>query len=109
MQSEFSQLQKESNPVDGLFESVTRCIDYIYDAETTYPAKDHSKEELLTFVESLTDDYFKQITNFFETIPALKHKAVLNCTNKVKRKGKEAKVCNHKEDIELEGLASFFE
>ena len=109
MQSEFSQLQKESNPVDGLFESVTRCIDYIYDAETTYPAKDHSKEELLTFVESLTDDYFKQITNFFETIPVLKHKAVLHCTNKVKRKGKEAKVCNHKEDIELEGLASFFE
>ena len=109
LQKKIASLPDDLKEVELIFKTILTCIDYIYDAETTYPAKDHSKEELLTFVESLTDDYFKQITNFFETIPALKHKAVLNCTNKVKRKGKEAKVCNHKEDIELEGLASFFE
>ena len=109
MQSEFAKLEETSN-IENMFESIIRCIDFIYDAETTYPAKDHSKQELLTFIESLTDEYFKKITHFFDTLPVLKHKTLLHCKNKVKGKGKdkESKVCNHKEDVELEGLASFF-
>tara|TARA_B110000438_G_scaffold166313_1_gene159102 strand:+ start:247 stop:993 length:747 start_codon:yes stop_codon:yes gene_type:complete len=108
MQTEFAKLNEEQSNIENMFESIIRCIDFIYDAETTYPAKDHSKQELLTFVESLTDEYFQKITQFFDTLPVLKHKTVLHCKNKVKGKGKESKVCNHKEDITLEGLASFF-
>ena len=108
MQAEFAKLT-ENNKVDGMFESVIHCIDFIYDKESTYPAKDHSKEELLTFVESLTEEYFQKISHFFETIPALKHTTPLHCKNKIKGKGKESKICNYKEDIVMEGLASFFD
>ena len=108
MQSAFSKLLKEKNEVEGLFESIIQCIDFIYDAEATYPSKDHSEKELLTFVESLTDDYFQKLTQFFDTLPALKHTVALHCKNKIKGKGKEPKVCNHKEDMNLEGLGSFF-
>jgi hypothetical protein len=108
MQTEFQKMTEEKGNVESMFESIIRCIDFIYDAEATYPGKDHSKEELLAFIESLTDEYFKKITFFFDTLPALKHKTALHCKNKIKGKGKEPKVCNHKEDVELEGLASFF-
>jgi len=110
MQTKFGKLAEEKGNVEGMFESITDCIDFIYDNESTYPAKDHSKKELLDFVESLTEEYFLKISQFFETLPTLKHTAQLHCNNKVKGKSKdkESKVCNHKEDIVLEGLASFF-
>jgi hypothetical protein len=108
MQTNFGKLAEEKGNVEGMFESITECIDFIYDKESTYPAKDHSKKELLAFVESLTEDYFLKISKFFETLPTLKHTTKLHCKNKVKSKSKEPKVCNHKEDIVLEGLASFF-
>jgi len=41
-------------------------------------------------------------------MPALKHEIELHCTNKIKGKGKEKKVCGHKEKMMLEGLANFF-
>ena len=44
MQSAFSKLLKEKNEVEGLFESIIQCIDFIYDAEATYPSKDHSEK-----------------------------------------------------------------
>ena len=101
-------MKDDAHNIEAMFESMIYCVDYIYDAESTYPSKDHSKKELLTFIESLTDDYFQKITQFFDTLPALKHTVALHCKNKIKSKGKEPKVCNHKEDMELEGLGSFF-
>ena len=101
----------EENKVDALFQTIIHCIDYIYDEHNTYPAKDHNPKELEEFVESLTDDYFQKISNFFETMPKLQHKTLLKCENKVKSKGKnkETKACGYKEELVLEGLASFFD
>lgn len=106
--------EKDRVVIEGLFETIIQCIDYIYDAESTYPAKDHTKKELTEFLESLNDNQFQEISKFFETSPALKHEVKLHCKNQVKgkeTKGKETKgkVCNYKEEVKLEGLASFFE
>ena len=104
---------KEKNQVDALFFTIIQSIDYIYDKENTYPSKDNTEKEMTDFVESLTDAHFQKISNFFETMPKLKHEIELHCTNKVKskgkEKGKEKKICGHKEKQMLEGLANFFD
>ena len=101
--------QEENKPeVERLFETMTACIDYIYDKETTYPAKDHTEKEMTDFLESLTDTQFQKLSKFFETSPILKHNVELHCKHKVKGKGKEKKECGYKEQITLEGLNSFF-
>ena len=46
LQEMLDDISKDKSQVEGLFETVTRCIDYIYDAETTYPAKDSSPKEI---------------------------------------------------------------
>ena len=96
--------------VEKLFETMIACIDYIYDKDTTYPSKDHTEQEMETFLESLTDNQFQKISKFFETSPILKHDVELHCKNKIKSKGKEKKEkeCGYKEKITLEGLNSFF-
>jgi len=100
---------KDKNKIDTLFHMIINCIDYIYDQENTYPSKDHTETEMIEFVESLTDIHFQKISDFFETMPKLKHEIELHCTNKIKGKGKEKKVCGHNEKQTLEGLANFFD
>lgn len=102
-------IDKIENNIEKIFESILLCIDYIYDKETTYPAIDHTYDELKEFVDSLNEEQFKMISDFFENMPSLKHKTQLHCKNKIKGEGgKKDKVCGYKEDIVLEGLQSFF-
>ena len=109
IQSKLDQYADESD-IEKIFKTIQYCIDYIYDAESTYPAKDHTEQELKDFLESLTDTQFQKISKFFEELPSLKHKVKLECKNKIKGDDKKkAKVCGYKEDVVLEGLASFFD
>ena len=108
LQSKIAQAAKDKSEIEGLFETMTACIDYIYDKETTYPSKDHTEKEMVDFLESLTDNQFQKISKFFETAPVLKHNVELHCKHKVKGKGKEKKECGYKEKMTLEGLNSFF-
>ena len=109
IQKQLVDIQKDATNIEGMFETIIHCVDYIYDAESTYPAKDHTAKELKEFLESLSDTQFQKLSSFFETSPSLKHEVELHCKNKT-GKGKETKkVCNYKEDIVLEGLASFFD
>lgn len=100
----------DENNVTKIFKTILMCIDYIYDAENTYPAKDHTEQEMNEFLESLTDDQFQKISSFFETMPKLKHEVKLICKNKVKGESKKKdKTCGYTEDLVLEGLSSFFD
>ena len=108
LQTKIAQAPDDKPEIEGLFDTMTACIDYIYDKETTYPSKDHTEQEMTTFLESLTDNQFQKLAKFFETSPSLKHDIELHCKNKVKGKGKEKKECGYKEKITLEGLNSFF-
>lgn len=80
-----------------VLKTIISSIDYIYDEESLYYAKDTPKEELIDFVDSLTREQFSQIQNFFENIPKLKKKLDFKC-------GK----CGYSDNIEVEGIQSFF-
>lgn len=83
--------------VDSVIDLAVSCIDFIYDAENVYHAKDSTKEELVEFVESLQSKDMEKIKNFFETSPKIKKHAHFKC-------GK----CGYEEDIMVEGLDGFF-
>jgi hypothetical protein len=82
---------------EKLLELILSCIDYIYDEESIYHAKDSTKEELVEFVDSLPAAAFTKIQDFFETMPKIKHTIHFECPK-----------CTHKEDIVIEGVQSFF-
>ena len=79
------------------FEIVSACIEQVYNEEESWSAKDCTKKELVEFVERLNSSQFKEIEDFFETMPKLSHDIeVENPNTKVKS------------TVVLEGLASFF-
>ena len=87
----------EGNQMDQSFELIGTCIDKIYTEEEVWTASDCTKKELKEFLESMNSSQFKEIENFFETMPKLTH------TIKVKNPNTEKE-----NDVVLEGLASFF-
>ena len=87
----------EGSQMDQSFELIGTCIDKIYTEEEVWTASDCTKKELTEFLESMNSSQFKEIENFFETMPKLTH------TIKVKNPNTEKE-----NDVVLEGLASFF-
>jgi hypothetical protein len=81
------------------FMMVAESIDYIYDSEEEqfYYGHETSKEELIQWVESLSQEQFDKIEVFFNNLPKLKETIKMTC-------GK----CGFNHTIEVEGLESFF-
>jgi hypothetical protein len=87
----------ESVSVDDTFDLIISCIDQIYSEEESWTGSDSTKKELLEFVEQLSSKQFKEVENFFETMPKLSHT--------IKIKNPNTKV---ESEVVLEGLSAFF-
>ena len=87
----------DENQMDQSFQLIGQCIDKIYTADEVWAAADCTKKEVNDFLESMNSNQFKEIENFFETMPKLSHT--------VKVKNPKTKV---ESEVVIEGLASFF-
>ena len=82
-----------------MLEVISSCILQIYEQEgkKVYDPKDQTKKELTEFIEQLNTNQFKDVQNFFNTMPRLKH--VVKVKNPKTKKESE---------ITLTGLNDFF-
>lgn len=87
----------QQSQIETILTLVADSIDYIYDAENVYPAKESSKKELIDFVNDLSQDQFKKLTDFFNSMPKLKHTLKWRCRS-----------CGCDESVDLEGMVNFF-
>ena len=85
------------NAMDQSFDLISSCIGSIYTEEEAWSTEDCTKKEITEFLESMNSSQFKNIENFFSTMPKLSHT--------IKIKNPKTKV---ESDVVLEGLASFF-
>ena len=82
---------------NDIFKMITDCIEYIWDGDEIYKAKDSTKKELNDFIESLSTEQFNKVRKYFESLPRLKHDITWTCTK-----------CDKSAPLVLEGLESFF-
>ena len=83
--------------LDETFNVIMSSIEQIYSEEESWSAKDCTKKELREFVEQLSSKQFKEIENFYVTMPKLSHTMTVTNPN-----------TNVENEVVLEGLASFF-
>lgn len=86
-----------SDDPNSIIETALKCIDYIYDKDNIYYSKDIPKQELDEFIDSLQTKDLEKIKKFFETMPKLKKQVHFKC-----------KKCEYEENINVEGIESFF-
>ena len=97
---EFSALRTmstENNAVDMAFNLVIDSVDYIFDGEQYYYSKETPRNEIIEFIESLSQQQFEKIENFFDELPKLNKKIEVDCSK-----------CGFHHTIEVEGLENFF-
>ena len=97
-------VQKYSSGIEGediksenIFKLIIECIDYIWDGEEIYKAKDSTKKELNDFLDSLSSGQFQKVREFFESMPRLSHDIDWVCPK-----------CEKSKTMTLTGLDSFF-
>ena len=94
-------LLKDFNHISGdkataVFSLIRDSVKEIHFEDKVYNKIDMSKKELDEFIDSLNTQQFKKITNFFDSMPRLRH--VINVVNP------KTKIEN---EIVIEGLQSF--
>ena len=83
--------------VAASFKMIARCIAQNYTDEEAWPGTDYSEKERIEFLDQLNTKQFKEVEQFFDTMPKLSHKMVV----------KNPKTGVHNDRV-LAGLASFF-
>jgi hypothetical protein len=76
---------------------IANSIEYIYDGEQFYYAKEAQPGEMLEFVEGMNQQQFSKVEEFFNNLPKLKETLELDCSK-----------CGFHHKIEVEGLENFF-
>jgi hypothetical protein len=89
---------KDLSETEVMMETILNCIDYIYNDDEIFYAKDVSKKELVEFVEGMNHKQFLNLQQFFETIPKITKDVDFECDK-----------CGYKEKIVLEGIQNFFD
>ena len=88
---------EEMNQFDLATDAIINSIDFIFDADNVYKREDHTKKELVDFIENLSQPQYEKLSTFFETMPKLKHEVTWKCAG-----------CGHEDKVMLEGLSNFF-
>lgn len=86
-----------TDEIDLTFNMIAQSIESVFDGEQYYYAKEQTPQELMEFVESLNQEQFSKIENFFENLPKLKKTLDITC-----------KKCGYQHKIDVEGIESFF-
>lgn len=86
--------------LEGLseFDAIILCIDYIYTGEEVFLAKEQTREELVEFLDSLTQKQIEKIDEvFFRKMPEFKYEFTYKCPT-----------CAHEHSKVVKGLSNFF-
>jgi hypothetical protein len=90
-------MEKADDNLESIFQIVADSVDYIYQGEEIFYAKETPREEIIQFLENLTSEQFAQVNDFFTTMPRIKKDVEYKCP-----------LCGKEHKKTLEGLQSFF-
>ena len=86
----------ELAPSQIVFNLLTNCVTSIRSGDEVHQKADMSRKELDDFIDSFSGEQFEKVTNFFDTMPKIRHTVeITNPKTKVKS------------EVVLEGLENF--
>lgn len=94
--------------VQQLFDVLIDCIECIYTEDEVHNIRDYGRDEVVTFLESLNQDQFQKLQDYFETIPRIEHTVKYTCKNKVRTGEDTSETCGHKGEVKLSTINDFF-
>tara|TARA_E500000318_G_scaffold17035_1_gene17288 strand:- start:215 stop:934 length:720 start_codon:yes stop_codon:yes gene_type:complete len=87
----------QDGSIENVIDAIADCVDFLFDEEQIYDNTTTSKEELIEFIETLSQEQLMKINKFFDTMPQLEHEVEYECAG-----------CGQKDKVTLRGLSDFF-
>lgn len=91
-------ISDRDNVMDRKIKVVANCIDQIIEGKKISSAKDHTKEELIKFVEGMTNEQFQKLEYFVDNFPTFSVKLNTVCPK-----------CGFEHNIDYKDFTSFFQ
>ena len=88
-------VESDEDNAENTFKMINRCIEYVFDNENVY--NDFTEQEMTDWIDTLKQDQFQKIMEFFDNMPKVSHELKWTCSE-----------CKKEETLLLEGLQSFF-
>jgi len=79
------------------FNIIAQSVEYVYDGDQFYYANEVGLDEMVEFIENLSQEQFDKIEKFFDNLPKIRQKIDLKC-----------KKCGFQHHLNVEGLENFF-
>ena len=89
-------LMGDTNETSQIFNMLNKCVQEIHFGDQIFNRVDISEKEITEFIDQMTSEQFESITNFFNTMPKLRHVIMV--------KNPKTQV---ESEVVVEGLASF--
>jgi len=66
-------LKEAKTMTEVIYEMIMNSVEYVFDAEDTYPWSKESRKDKEEFIESLPVDAYEEISRFFDDSPKIEH------------------------------------
>ena len=66
-------IKKAETMTEVTHEMILNSIEYVFDADNTYPWEKESRQDKVDFIESLPVDAFAEIEEYFNSLPVIEH------------------------------------
>lgn len=87
----------DESDIEKALDLLVKSIDKVYQGEKIYNAAEMDPKEVREFIEEMTQEQFKKLFSFVETMPKLEKHIQFKC-----------KHCGHDNDTVLRGIVNFF-
>ena len=100
---QYKALEKELNSsdpdtmTDAMIDMIILCLDKLRTEDELINFANETKENIMTFIESLNTQQFEDLINFVQSLPKLKHDVLFKCDH-----------CDKDNEVLLQGLQDFF-
>ena len=93
---DMQEIPTSASAMEQVFHILTKCINEIRFGDEVFNRIDITEKEIDDFVDQMTADQFKMVTDFFDTMPKLRHVVSI--------KNPKTEV---ESEVVVEGLSSF--
>lgn len=83
--------------IEKTFSLLVKCIDKVVQGDTIHNASEMDESEVRDFIEQMTQDQFRRLFSFLETMPKMEKQVVFDC-----------KACKERNEQVIRGISNFF-
>ena len=84
--------------INSLWTIIESCTEQIFDETNVYDLQKYPAEDKQEFFDTMTQEQFAKIRDFFDNIPRLQYQTEYHCRE-----------CDHSDNLLIEGLVNFFD